>query len=278
MRRMPSTTVFGLALVLLWSLAPHPRAIAQEKQTLRISGAGLISEVVQAYWELYEKRAPECACTVTGATTGVGFQKLFDGEDEIAMVTREITPEETKKAEAKGVSLVFKYVGRIGLGVITNAKNSVNELTMDQLAKIFRGQISNWAQVGGPNEPIKVTIRAVPETGAGVLFQELVLQGDPYATHALVMSSYNTTVTVCAKSPAIGYIPTTTTYFHNLGQRGVKLISFKKDAASAPYHLSGGVTKQSSYPISVPFLLYWNSKLENQCVKGFVDFIEQQAR
>ncbi len=278
MRKIPSTTPFLIVLVLLWGLTAHSLATAQDKQTFRIGGAGLLSDVVQTYGELFEKGAPQCAATITGATTGVGFQRLFDGEEEIAMVTREITPDETKKAEAKGASLGSKYIGRIGLGIITNDKNPINELTMEQLAKIFQGEITSWDQVGGPNEPIRVTIRGVPETGAGVLFQQVVLKGALYAKDAVVMSSYNITVKVCAKSLAIGYIPTTTTYFHNLGERGVKLINIKQDANSAPYKLLGGVAKESSYPISVPFLMYWNSKLENQCVKSFVDFSEKQAR
>lgn len=253
-------------------------AQGQNTTGTRISGAGLLSDVVESFHEEFVKTNPTCGVTVLGATTGIGFKKLIDGEVEMAMMTRKVTPEEAKLAEAKGVSLSSKFVGKIGLAVITSSTNKVNELTMDQLAKIFKGEITNWSLVGGPNEPIKVTIRAVPETGAGVLFQEVVLKGAPYSKDAQVMNSYGTTVKVCEKSSGIGYIPTTTIYFGKLAERGLKMLKIKKDENTEPYKLTNGVARESMYPISVDFILYWNSKLENPCTKGFADFCEKLAQ
>lgn len=259
-------------------LASNPDAEAQEKKVVRINGAGLLSDAVQTYADACMKEMLGCSFVVTGATTGIGFQKLMDGDVEIAMVTRKITEQETKSAESRGLALNSRLIGQISLAVITNARNPVNELNMDQLAKIFKGEIANWAQVGGPDEAIRVTVRAVPETGAGVLFQDEVLKGAPYAKDSVVMNSYNTTVMVCSKAYAIGYIPTTTVYFDKLGDRGVKIIKIKKDDNSPPYSLAGGVSKQTSYPISVPFLMYWNSKSNDPCLHGLVDFSERQPQ
>jgi phosphate transport system substrate-binding protein len=258
--------------------ASLPAALAEQKQAIRISGAGLLSEAVQVFVDGYAKEKPDCSFVIMGATTGIGFQKLMDGEAELAMVTRKITDQETKKAESMGLILHSKLIGHVGLAVITNIKNPVNEMTMDQLAGIFRGDIVNWSEIGGPNEHIRVTNRAVPETGAGVLFQEKVLKGAPYSKDSTVMSSYNTTVMVCGKTFGIGYIPTTTVYFDTLADRGVKIIRIKKDAASAPYQLASGVARETMYPISIPFLMYWNAKMENPCTKGFADFSQTQTQ
>jgi phosphate transport system substrate-binding protein len=268
---------FVVMVLTVFGLLPSLHVFGQDKP-VRIGGAGLLSDVVETFVQSFKKEAATCSITISGATTGIGFQKLLDGDAEIAMVTRPITSEETKKAETKGISLNSKLIGQVSLAVITNAKNTVNELTMDQLAKIFRGDLTNWSQVGGPTEPIKVTIRAVPETGAGLLFQEKVLAGAPYAKDAVVMSSYNTTVMVCGKSYAIGYIPTTTTFFDTMGERGVKVLKIKKDANFPPYQLPVGVARETQYPIAVPFYLYWNTKIDNPCVKRFVDFSEKQTQ
>jgi phosphate transport system substrate-binding protein len=268
---------FMLAIVILASFIAGP-VKGQDKKVVRISGAGLLSEVVENFREDFDKANPLCQLTVSGATTGIGFKKLIDAEAEVAMMTRKVTSEEAKLAEAKGVTLASKLIGKIGLAVVTNSQNKVNELTIDQLAKIFKGEIPNWSQVGGSNEPIKVTIRAVPETGAGVLFQEIVLKGAPYAKDAQIMSSYGTTLQVCGKSFAIGYIPTTTIHFDKLSARGAKIIRIKKDANSEPYQLSSGLARESLYPISLEFILVWNSKLENPCTKGFAEFCEKQAQ
>lgn len=270
---IPVIALSGILCIML-----SPCVMAQHAQAVRIGGAGLLSDIVQFYKQEFEQKGSKCDLVVTGATTGQGFQMLIDGDLEIAMVTRKITPEETKKAESKGLSLQSRHLGQIGLAIITNKKNTVTELTMDQLAKIFKGEITDWKQVGGPSEPIKVTQRAVPETGAGVLFQDVVLKKAPYAKDSAVMSSYGTTVSVCSKSYGIGYIPTTTTFFSKMGERGVKILQIRKDESSPPYRLSAGILpKDSEYPISVSFLMYWNASAQNPCAKGFVDFVDKQT-
>jgi phosphate transport system substrate-binding protein len=272
LRMKRAIILLAAAIFLFWCTATR-NAEAGEKQTVRVVGAGLLSEWLQEGAELYMKGSPDCSITIAGATTGVGVRRLMEGNSEIGALTRQLTAEEAKKAQEQGLVLSSKQIGYIGLAVITNNKNSVSELTMDQLAKIFKGEISNWSQVGGQNQPIKVTMRPVPETGAGVLFQRKVLNGAPYVNGAAVMTSYNTTVSVCSKSFGIGYIPTTTTYFDKLEERGVKIIRIRQDANSKPFQLAGGVSKDASYPISIGVYFYWNAKLDNPCAKGLVDFV-----
>jgi phosphate transport system substrate-binding protein len=275
---MKRAIILFIAVIFLpWCVALGP-AEAADKQAVRVAGAGLLSEWLQEGSGLYMKRSPNCSITISGATTGVGVQRLIEGNAEIGALTRRMTDDEIKKAEARGLALDSKRIGYIGLAVVTNSKNSVSELTMEQLSKIFKGEFTNWSQVGGPNEPIKVTVRPVPETGAGVLFQKNVLKGEPYAKDAAVMTSYNTTVAVCGKSFAIGYIPTTTTYFDKLEERGVKIIEIKQNVNSKPFQLSGGVSRESSYPISIGVYFYWSAKSENPCTKGLVNFVADQTQ
>lgn len=277
MRRVRSIIMVpaAMALFLFFTSSPAP---AQDKSVVRISGGGALSDVVQSYSESYMKGAPNCSITVTGTTTGTGFKKLFDGEADMAMATRKITAEEAKTAQEKGLSLKSTYVGQVELAIITNGKNTIDELTMEQLEKIFNGEFRNWKEVGGPNEPIRVTTRRVPESGVGVRFQEVVLKGAPYAKDHLVVSSYNMALQVCGKSFAIGYIPTSTSFFDKIEDLGVKVLDLKKQADSAPYPLASGVTRETLYPISVSFILYWNSTSDNPCIKGFADFAEKQTQ
>jgi phosphate transport system substrate-binding protein len=265
-------------LILTSFLTVIPVATAQNKKSISIDGAGLAADVIQTYAQLYTKDRPNCSLVVTGSNSGLGLQRLINGQIEMAMASRKITEEEAKKAEEIGLTLKSKYLGQIGLAVITNAKNSIDELTMQQLAGIFSGDIINWNKVGGPDEPIKVTIRAVPETGAGVLFQEKVLKGAPYAKDSAVMTSYNTTVMVCAKSYAIGYVPTISHFFDRMKERGVKIINIKEDGNSPLYQMPTGVTMETRYPISLSLFLYWNSRNYDPCVSEFAAFSEKQAK
>ena len=91
--------------------------------------------------------------------------------------SRAMNSKEKEQASANGIKVSEKQTGKTALAVVANAKNPVSELSTEQLRKIFAGEITNWKDVGGLDEPIRVTIRAVPETGAGVLFQQVVLKG-----------------------------------------------------------------------------------------------------
>jgi len=277
MRRVRSVIMIPATIVLLLCFTSG-HALAQEKKVVRISGGGALSDVVQSYSQSYMKGAENCSITVTGTTTGIGFKKLFDGDTDIVMATRKITAEEAKIAQEKGLSLNSTYIGQVELAVITNSKNTIDELTMEQLEKIFNGQFRNWNEAGGPNEPIKVTTRKVPESGVGLRFQEVVLKGAPYAKDHLIVSSYNMALMVCGKSFAIGYIPTSTAFFDKIEDQGVKVLDLKKQADSAPYPLASGVTRETLYPISVAFILYWNPKSDNPCIKAFADFAEKQTQ
>ena len=148
----------------------------------------------------------------------------------------------------------------------------MNQLTMDQLRRIFSGECANWSEMGGPNSPITVTARAVPQTGAGVEFQKTVLKGGPYATGHLVMALYRDTVTVCSKGMAIGYLPTTSHFFKYLQRQGVKPIAVSLDANSPAIVPSSGLVTHTDYPINIPVYLYINSAGGKECVSEFPDF------
>jgi len=219
MRRAGSGIIVCAAMIWILGMAVSA-SIAQGKQAVRIDGAASLSDVIQTYSQLYMKQAPNCAITVTGTNPVLGFNKLIDGEADLAAVTRKITPEEAKRAQEKGLSLDSKYIGKVEIAVVTNDKNNADTLTMEQLARIFKGELTNWNEVGGPNEVIKVTTRAVQEEGVAMLFQDVVLKGAPFAKDHMVMSSYHMTLRVCGKSFGIGYIPTSTSFFDKLEDSG----------------------------------------------------------
>lgn len=94
--------------------------------------------------------------TVTGGGSGVGFEALINGETEIATASREIKPHELDKAKANHVDPLGIMFSVDALAIVTNSKLGVDSLSIDQLAAIFSGEISNWKQVGGPDLSINV--------------------------------------------------------------------------------------------------------------------------
>jgi phosphate transport system substrate-binding protein len=72
------------------------------------------------------------------------------------------------------------HVAWDALAVIVNRANPVDNLTLEQLKGIFTGRITNWSQVGGPDQPIRLLVRNGRVSGVGRLFRQLVLRDDLY--------------------------------------------------------------------------------------------------
>lgn len=247
-------------------------SVAHSQERVIIKGAGLLGQVIESYAQAYKGSRNKFDAVVIGSTSGRGIQAVTHGNAQMAMASRKITDDERNQAATKGLALTETLIGKISLVVITNSQIPIKELTIEQLRKIFSGEYTNWSQCGGPDAATRVTMRAVPATGAGVEFQRIVLGGVPYARSAEVMSLYKDTVTACRKSPAIGYIPTTSVFFRDLKGHGVKAIAVKKDANSRAIFPTEGVVKQTDYPITIPVYLVWNSKATEECIAGFADF------
>lgn len=236
-----------------------------EKSTIRICGAGLLTSLTEGFANGYSARIPEFKGLVIPGTTARGFAALIAGEADMAMATRPMTTDESRQAQSRGMEASFKLLGQICVAVVTNAANTVQELTMEQLRQIFTGEITNWNRVGGPNCPIRVTTRPAPQTGTGVAFQEIVLKGAPYAPKHVVMESFATTVTVCEGNiGAIGYIPTSTAYFRDMRSKGVRALGIKADDGSRRVLMPhDGVVKTTQYPIVIPYYLFWDGRSPN---------------
>ena len=83
-----------------------------------------------------------------------GIQMLLDGQLDFAQSSRPLKDEELAIARREGLTLEQHPVGIDGIAPVVNHSLQVPGLTIDQLQQIYRGQITNWSQVGGPNLPI----------------------------------------------------------------------------------------------------------------------------
>lgn len=250
-------------------------AQAQERYT--VSGASLMSGLVESYIEGFQKQAPEVVFVVQGATTGKGFKRFIDKEATLIMASREMSDEEIQAAEKKGLEPKKKLLGKICVAVICNESIPVDVLSMEQLRRIFTGAIKNWKEVGGPDTPIVVTTRAVPETGTGVLFQKEILRGAPYAEGHAVMQSYGTTAKVCANRMAIGYMPVSSGYYKKLKDMGAKTIGIKMSEDTAPLYPAMGAITTTEYPVTIPFYFYWDGSIENKILADLAAYAENQV-
>lgn len=117
----------------------------------RIKGSDTVLPVSQETAEIFMKDDPDRRVTVTGGGTGVGISALMDNTTDIAMASRPIKFSEKMKLKAAKQEVEEVIIAYDALAVIVNPSNPVSQLTRQQLEAIFRGKITNWKQLGGPD-------------------------------------------------------------------------------------------------------------------------------
>ncbi|MBD5114743.1 MAG: hypothetical protein HDT46_06005 [Ruminococcaceae bacterium] len=90
---------------------------------------------------------------VSHTTTHDSFKRLINGEVDL-IFSVPISEEQQKMADEAGVTLFMEPVAREGFVFVVNEENPVDSLTSEQLRKIYSGEITNWSEVGGNDEPI----------------------------------------------------------------------------------------------------------------------------
>ena len=260
----------GLFIIALLALV-NSACAGSTKNVIQIKGSDTMVNLGQAWAEKYMEENPAEFVAVTGGGSGTGFSSLISGTCAIAMSSRNIKEKEIALAKKKGVNPFEIKVALDGLAVVVNPKNTVSKLTLEQLAKIFTGAITNWKELGGSDEKIVLLSREV-NSGTHVYFKEHVLRkGDPngkeeFAPNALMLSSSQAIADEVAGNPAaVGY------YGMGYISPKQKAILVAKDEMSEYETPSIENVVNGKYPISRPLLLYTNGEPMN-LVKKFVDY------
>ena len=244
------TMVWLIGLLTVGTLA----SFAQDTSriAIRVNGAATSSDQVELWAKSFMEANPAARIVVIGSSAGKGFEAFLDKNADIVIATRPISPQEEKKAVEQGMQLGERLIGYSGLAVITSPKNSVSELTMTQLRKIFSGEYTNWKEVGGPDSPIRCFTRRVPESGAAMFFQEKVLEKQPYGPTTTMADSWGTIIKVCASANdlPVGIAPIIPAL---AAAEKIRVLAVKEDAHSSPVKPSDETLKNKSYPIFLAF-------------------------
>jgi phosphate transport system substrate-binding protein len=260
-----------LSAILIMVMFLSPAYAAKDNNAIQIKGSDTMINLAQAWAEKYMEKNPSEFVAVTGGGSGTGFSSLISGTCDIAMSSRNIKDKEVALAKQKGINPYEIKVALDGLAVLVNPKNPVSKLTIEQLAQIFTGKITNWKEVGGEDKKIVILSREV-NSGTHVYFKEHVLRkGDTnsqeeFAPTALLLSSSQAIADEVANNiSAIGY------YGMGYISPKQKPISVAKDEKSEFIYPNIENVVNGKYPISRPLFLYTNGQPQG-LVKKFVDF------
>ena len=147
-------------------------ATAQEK--IVIDGSTTVGPIAKAFAEYYMAAHPDMNVTVSESGSGNGAKSMMNGTCDVAIMSRPMKDSEFKAAAEKGIQPVAHVVSLDGLPILVHPSNPVQDLTVEQVRKIYLGEISNWKQVGGPDKEI-VTISRDTNSGTYETFAKLVM-------------------------------------------------------------------------------------------------------
>jgi phosphate transport system substrate-binding protein len=204
--------VLGFSAVWLSACAASTSAETVATQvTLENKGSDTMVNLALAWAETYQAQVPDVRLSVTGGGSGTGLAALINGTVDIANASRAIKTEEREKAEANGIEPVEFVVARDAIAIVVNLSNPVSQLTLQQLSAIYRGEITNWREVGGEDRPI-VLLSRESNSGTHIFFLEHVVRLNEKGNKNLIApetlllpSSEGITAEVRQNPNAIGY-------------------------------------------------------------------------
>ncbi len=164
--------------------------------------------LVEACAEEFNRIQNEVHVSVTGGGSGVGIKNAAEGLAEIAMASREVKPDEIA---VYGDSFVEYLVAYDAIAVVVSQpiyEAGVTDLSQDEVAAIYSGEVANWMDVGGPDERIYVVAR---EVGSGTrdTFNEMVMGSAEAETLGVTTyhgSNAEVKTAVTNSDKAIGYV------------------------------------------------------------------------
>ena len=223
---------------------------------IQLAGSTSMEKMCGALMEAFMEEYPNVTVTTEYTGSGAGIESVTSGAVDIGNASRALSDKE------KSAGIEENIVAIDGIAMITNKSNKVTNLTKDQLAKIYTGQITNWKDLGGQDEAIVVIGR---EAGSGTrgAFEEL-LGIEDQCQYAQELNETGAVLAKVAKtSGSIGYVS----------------LDVLDDTVS-PLQLDGvepseKTVKDGSYALQRPFVMATNGKISEQSkqVQAVFDFI-----
>jgi phosphate transport system substrate-binding protein len=271
--------LFGI-MGLLFAVGPAWEVLAADTapESLLIRGSGAMATLVDGWAKAFAEANPGARIMVSGGGTSAGFEALFDKAVHLVMATRKINEKEIQAASLAGVKYSETQICRDGVAIIANPVNPVRELTIEQLKKIWTGDITSWKDVGGPDEPILV-VTSDQTSGTAWFLRHHVMEDGYFTGDARIRDFYNEIMRDVsrAKPAALGYCS-----FQDAEKaeksKLVRIMAVKKDEQSTAVVPSDDSMKSGSYPLIMPLYLYWNAASASAQVKQFVDFCKSRCR
>lgn len=225
-------------------------------KNITVSGSTSVGPLMEKLAEKYREIDSNTNVEINQLGSSAGIKDAINGTVQMGMSSRDL------KSEEKSSGITEVEIAYDGIAIITNLKNKIKSLTIDEIKGIYTGKITNWKDVGGEDGPIVVVSR---EDGSGTrdAFQEIVgYESKDLEKQALVGDgSGNIRYTVSKNKYAIGFIS------FEYADNSIHKVEVDEISPTSKNVIDG------KYKISRPFLLVYKEDKVSEDGRKFIDFI-----
>lgn len=225
--------------------------------TVAITGSTSVEKILLDMSDEFTAYNPDVTINYTGTGSSAGIADALAGANDIGASSRNLKEEE----KAGGLKeVIFAYDG---IAVAVNPANSVADITLEDLVKIYSGEITNWNQLGG-NDATIIVVSREGASGTRGAFEELIELEDAgglVEDATVVEGNGNVQATVAGNDNAIGYVS------FSFIDETIKALTVGGVEANADN------AKAGTYSLSRPFLFVYNEADASPVTKAFMEFV-----
>ena len=166
--------------------------------TVSTDGSTSMEKVIMSLGESFQAKNKGISVGYNPTGSGSGITAVSEGRCDIGLSSRAL------KDDEKASGLKETVLALDGIAIIVNPENKISDLTLEQIAKIYTGQITNWKEVGGDDAEIVLIGR---EAGSGTRdgFESITGTKDSCKYRQELTSTGDVITTVAGNPNAIGY-------------------------------------------------------------------------
>lgn len=168
-----------------------------QQSTVSTDGSTSMEKVIGYLSESYMEDNKNVKVTYNPTGSGAGIQAASEGRCDIGLSSRDLKDDEKQ-------TLTQTVVAIDGIAIIVNPQNKIEDLTVEQIGKIYTGEITNWKEVGGEDHPI-VPIGREAASGTRDGFESITKTKDKCKYTQELTSTGDVIQTVSGNENAIGY-------------------------------------------------------------------------
>ena len=221
--------------------------------TLSMNGSTSMEKVIKAVNGAFMEKNKGVTVNLNLTGSGTGIQEASEGKCDIGNSSRKLKDEEAEKLDAT-------VIGLDGIALVVNPTNKLEDITLQDLAKVYSGEITNWKELGGDDKAIVVIGR---EDGSGTRdgFESIVM-GDKEPKYAQELESTGSVINAVATTDgAIGYA--------SLANVDETVKALKVGGVEATEEN----VKSGAYEVQRPFICATLKGSDNKLAKAYLDFI-----